>query len=335
MTVFKMPASVTIMGRSSSITNAFVSGIIPCIEPTEEEIDAALEVLGMNRKTIRCAYCGLDYTEWDHLNPLIVNKAPTGYISEIHNLVPACGKCNQSKGNRNWREWIIGNSNLSPKNKGVEDLDLKIDRLLEYEEKFVPIKIDLESLIGDENWKVHWENYERVIEAMRHAQDFSNEIKTELLVKLNQLDETVFEAKKRDTYKHKSTQEEWRSDLASDLESEKILEDANMNIKENESLQNYVKRSFRYLMESHLISEKEIENLADKTYCNRTFKLNDRFLFRERWFDAYNHPRSWRDPVCGYYLCKEWNRSRFDELVPRYKQWVARMIRLGRPANSA
>lgn len=54
----------------------------------------------MKRETIQYAYCGEQYKEWDHLNSLVENKRPTGYILEIHNLVPACGGCNQSKGNK-------------------------------------------------------------------------------------------------------------------------------------------------------------------------------------------------------------------------------------------
>src|SRR5574344_729672 len=99
--VFKMPKPVKITGRTSSITNSFVNGIIPIIEQSEEEIKTALEILGMDERTICCAYCGDSYTEWDHLRPLVLNKTATGYISKIHKLVPACGKCNQSKGNQN------------------------------------------------------------------------------------------------------------------------------------------------------------------------------------------------------------------------------------------
>lgn len=44
--VFRMPAPVKITGRTSSITNAFVNGIIPVIEPTDEEIDDVLKHLG-------------------------------------------------------------------------------------------------------------------------------------------------------------------------------------------------------------------------------------------------------------------------------------------------
>lgn len=101
--IFKMPTPVKITGRTSSITNAFVNGIIPVIEPTDQEIIDALHTLGMTPTHIVCAYCGDTYSEWDHFHPLIKDKQPTGYISEIHNLVPACSKCNQSKGNKHWK----------------------------------------------------------------------------------------------------------------------------------------------------------------------------------------------------------------------------------------
>ncbi|MFL6304101.1 MAG: HNH endonuclease [Candidatus Sulfotelmatobacter sp.] len=59
----------------------------------------ALRILHIDPSDIRCAYCGNKSTEWDHLRPIITNQEPTGYITEISDLVPRCGKCNQSKGN--------------------------------------------------------------------------------------------------------------------------------------------------------------------------------------------------------------------------------------------
>ena len=56
--VFNMPKAVTIMGRSSSISNAFINGIVPAIEPTEEQIKTALDVLEQNVNDVRCVYCG-------------------------------------------------------------------------------------------------------------------------------------------------------------------------------------------------------------------------------------------------------------------------------------
>lgn len=96
--LFRMPKPVNIAGRTSSITNSFVNGIIPVISPTEEQVAQNLTILGLNLDDLRCTYCGDKSTEWDHLRPIVRNKKPTGYISDIYNLVPACGKCNQSKG---------------------------------------------------------------------------------------------------------------------------------------------------------------------------------------------------------------------------------------------
>src|SRR5687767_102420 len=95
---FRMPSVQTMMSRKSSITNAFVNSLIPVIEPSAAEIAEALTILGMTVEDVRCAYCGDVASEWDHLRPLVVGRRPTGFISEIGNLVPSCGKCNQSKG---------------------------------------------------------------------------------------------------------------------------------------------------------------------------------------------------------------------------------------------
>lgn len=111
---FKMPRPVPIAGRTSTITNSFVNGIIPVAEPSDEEVEDALRVLGMSPDDVRCAYCGDPATEWDHLRPIVSGKRPTGFISEIRGLVPACGKCSQPKGGSDWREWITGPAPLPP-----------------------------------------------------------------------------------------------------------------------------------------------------------------------------------------------------------------------------
>src|SRR5665213_2950080 len=100
----QLPSPGNIAGRSSSITNAFFNSIIPIHEPSEEEVLGALRILEIDPDDIRCAYCGDKASEWDHLRPIIVDQQPTGFVTEIANLVPACGKCNQSKGNKHWRE---------------------------------------------------------------------------------------------------------------------------------------------------------------------------------------------------------------------------------------
>ena len=178
--VFKMPKPVKIIGRTSTITNAFVNGIIPVIVPTQDEIEEALSILGMTDKTICCAYCGDAYTEWDHLRPLIKDKKATGYVSEIHNLIPACGKCNQSKGNKEWKTWMYSNAKLSPFSRKIPDLDDRCAKIEAYENWGKPLKVDIEAVVGKEKWEEHWENCERIKQLMKLSQQLSDEIRQQL-----------------------------------------------------------------------------------------------------------------------------------------------------------
>lgn len=176
-----MPSPVKITGRTSSITNSFVNGIIPVIMPTKEEVLEVLCVLGMDEFTIRCSYCKDAFTEWDHFHPIVRGKKPTGYISEIHNLVPSCGKCNQSKGNSYWKEWIVGKARLSPASRNIENLEMIISNLEKYEKWSNPSIIDFELLVGTDVWTQHWENCEKIHDMMRESQKLSDEIKMVIL----------------------------------------------------------------------------------------------------------------------------------------------------------
>jgi 5-methylcytosine-specific restriction endonuclease McrA len=174
----QMPAPMSVSGRSSSITNAFINAIIPVIGPTEEEELEALRILEIDPRDIRCAYCGDKNTEWDHLRPIITNQEPTGYITEIANLVPSCGKCNQSKGKSHWRTWMEGNAKLSPKTRGVLDLVARVERLQRYEAWREPRKIDFAKVVGPEMWQRHRKNWRGVLDLLKTSQDLANEIRT-------------------------------------------------------------------------------------------------------------------------------------------------------------
>jgi len=167
--------------RKTSITNAFVSAIIPSIRPSVEDIAEALCILGMDPSDVRCAYCGDRATEWDHLRPLVVKRRPTGFISEIANLVPACGKCNQSKGNKPWREWILGSAKLSPTGRGVSQIADRISRLEGYERWRAPTRVDFESVIAVDAWQHYWSLCERVIQDMRRCQEFADSLRAQVV----------------------------------------------------------------------------------------------------------------------------------------------------------
>jgi hypothetical protein len=131
----------------------------------------------MDPQDIRCAYCGDKATEWDHFRPIISDQQPTGYITEIANLVPACGKCNPSKGKSYWRTWMVGSAKLSPKARGVPHLDDRIARLEAYERWRAPRNIDFAAVVGPELWQRHRENWRDVLELLRKSQELANEIR--------------------------------------------------------------------------------------------------------------------------------------------------------------
>jgi hypothetical protein len=149
---FQLPSKMTIHGRSSSITASFFTALTPVIEPSEADVEEALEVLGMSRSHCVCAYCGAAKSEWDHFRPIVEKQLPTGFITEIANLVLSCGKCNQSKGNKHWKQWILGPAKGSPKSRGVPDLADRVSRLEAYENWRKPVQFNYASIVGEELW---------------------------------------------------------------------------------------------------------------------------------------------------------------------------------------
>ena len=174
---FSMPSVQTMVSRKSSITNAFVNAIVPTIPPTAEEIHEALTILGMVPSDVRCAYCGDKKTEWDHLRPIVVKQRPTGFISEIGNLVPSCAKCNQSKRNVHWRDWMLSGRGRSPSARKISDLDNRVSRLEAFERWRIPTKIDFEAIIGAAEWEAYWRLWTDVNEELRKCQDVANELR--------------------------------------------------------------------------------------------------------------------------------------------------------------
>jgi len=176
--VFAMPTPMKITGRTSSITNAFVNAVIPSLYPSEADVSEALRILALDAGDLRCAYCADRSTEWDHLRPLVQGKRPTGYISEIANLVPSCGKCNQSKGAQHWRAWITGSARLSPASRRVPNLDARITRLEEFERWRRPIQVNFQTAVPPDLWARHWANHEQLLSLMKDCQGVADEVRS-------------------------------------------------------------------------------------------------------------------------------------------------------------
>jgi len=177
---FSMPSGQSITGRSSSIKNAFVAAIIPITKPSAADVETVLQILGLRPDDVRCAYCGDKASEWDHLWPLVTNGRPTGYPSSIRNLVPACGKYNQSKGKSDWKVWMCGNARLSPTARGV-DIAGRIDRLEEYERWATCKRLEIEELVDSLELKQYYELQDEILSKMRKAQETADSLKKQIL----------------------------------------------------------------------------------------------------------------------------------------------------------
>jgi len=165
---FKKPLKVT--SRLSSVTNGFVQAIIPQREPTEEEVEQALSLLGMTVSNPECVYCGAPQTDWDHLKPLVRGRRPTGYLHEIQNIVPACGTCNQSKGGQDWRVWMMGSAKNSPRSRGVQDLERRKRVIERFEAWGGATRIDFEMLVDAQDWGDYWRKLSEIEELMKGAE---------------------------------------------------------------------------------------------------------------------------------------------------------------------
>jgi 5-methylcytosine-specific restriction endonuclease McrA len=143
---------------------------LPRVVPSAEEILEALTLLGMTENNVRCVYCGAVHTTWDHLRPIVVNQRPTGFISEIGNLVPACGPCNSSKRNEDWRTWMLGGADKSPSRRSPEGLAERVARLDAYVAWRPPTHINFAALVGEEEWERYWSLSAEINVKLKEAQ---------------------------------------------------------------------------------------------------------------------------------------------------------------------
>ena len=106
------PGKSNIKKRFSTITSEFARAKAPYLEPNAEALVSRLKKF--SKLGGKCAYCGDKQTEWDHLHPMVKSAGWTGYFTEINNLIPACSKCNQSRGNKDYKSWMLGKTPGSP-----------------------------------------------------------------------------------------------------------------------------------------------------------------------------------------------------------------------------
>lgn len=116
--IINWPNQTTLTGRSSTITSAFVHSITPWLTElsAEEEKEIrdlydeikstyGIEILGNDKKSNKCAYCGQPANSADHIHSLVNGAMASGNITEIYNLVPCCATCNSAKRGETFLHW--------------------------------------------------------------------------------------------------------------------------------------------------------------------------------------------------------------------------------------
>lgn len=314
---FKLPTRITIMGRKSSITNALVNGIIPTIQPTDEQIRDALKILEQDENDVRCVYCGDPITEWDHLHPLIRNEMPTGYITEIGNLVPACGKCNQSKGNSGWKDWMLGNAKQSPKSRNIHDIERRINLLEKYDNHFKKNIVNLKELAGDVLWDKYIKAYNSIISQMKLTQKIMDEIyeKTSKLIPARKQTKNLIRGSKG-------------KNMSNPTKIEKVtINGCTLPLyrKDSQSVQDFVKEIITTLFKNHFLTDKEISLLQSKQYCIETFDIYYPLLEKNssNLKDADGHARYWmKFNAGGFYVCSQWWKEKYAVYDDKIAKWL-------------
>lgn len=114
---------------------------------------------------LKCIYCGSpEASRWDHLHPV-----SRGGDTVPGNLVPACGRCDDSKQDREIHEWIRGTSPHRPAEAEQARIQAEIEL---YRQAFPYEPIEFEAKLTDEQKRVY-QQFQQELKALRsHLQTF-------------------------------------------------------------------------------------------------------------------------------------------------------------------
>ena len=175
---FKLPTKSDLKGRTSTIDNAFVIAITPRINPGEKDLKDYYADLGIEEG--KCAYCLIGEGNCrDHLKPLVIQGMPTGYITDIHNIVPCCQRCNSSKGSKSFKEWYMSEKNVARlRLLGLSDKTIKsrYKTICSFEGK-IPEPLDYEKIVGKSLWEEYIKRKKEFHDALKDNQEFCDRLK--------------------------------------------------------------------------------------------------------------------------------------------------------------
>jgi len=97
-----------------------------------------------------------------------------------------------------------------------------------------------------------------------------------------------------------------------------------------ESVQDYVKKIMRILLNNSLLQPKEIKRLQDKEYCKKTFAIQFPLIknIAEGYKDASGRGRYWSREIFGntFYVCSQWWKAHHETHLVKINQWLLSLV---------
>lgn len=120
---------------------------------------AQLRVYFEAEGTVRCFYCDAsEPNRWDHLHAV-----SRGGDTTPGNLVPACGRCDDSKQDRDVGEWVRSTSRHRPPETRLPELQA---RILAYQKHFAYVPVEFEQRLSPEDLS-RYRRFRDEVEALR------------------------------------------------------------------------------------------------------------------------------------------------------------------------
>ena len=130
---------------------------------TKADIKTAKEHFAQPDGTVLCIYCGSTHaTRWDHLIPVT-----EGGDTVLGNLVPACGRCDDSKQDRDYIHWLDSPSRHNPTIANPSRRQAVLDAVAAYRAKFHYAPQDFEARLTEP--QLH--TYKEFLQRLRAVRD--------------------------------------------------------------------------------------------------------------------------------------------------------------------
>ena len=95
-----------------------------------------------------CVYCGSpEIWRWDHVVPVM-----QGGEAVLGNMVPSCPRCDDSKRDLPFEEWMVSDARWSPATRQVPDVQQRAERISEYVQHFGYAPRTLEQRLDEAEW---------------------------------------------------------------------------------------------------------------------------------------------------------------------------------------